>query len=227
MSNKRSVQAAAVLGALALGMGACSGVDNRAAEVSDTEAWEIRSTDYIQLPAGGNEVNSDRINDRAGGTDTALSLIEFADLKPGALQRWVDDQKVVATNTQRRLPKQSIPKGERIAGHAVKNGSYHCFASDRVNGYFSTTDTVELIPFEDENGGTYLFISRANGRWGCADEELEQLVAEAQRREAINQAWADVIERVIHSPFMCSFGLGAVGADAEEVYEVCYGTPVS
>lgn len=227
MRTKRRAQAVAILGVLALGLSACSASDSRADEVSDTEAWEIRSLDFIQLPTGGVEVSADRINDRAGGTDTAMSIIKFDDLKPSALQHWVENQKVVATDTKRRLPKQSIPEGGTIAGLEVKDGTYHCFASDRVNGKFATADTVEMIPFEDENGETYLFISRANGRWGCADDELEQLVAEAQRREAINQAWADAIERVIHSPFMCSFGLGTVGADAEDIYEVCYGTQAS
>lgn len=135
----------------------------------------------------------------------------------------MEDQKVVGINTKRRLPKQSIPEGGAIAGLEVKDGTYHCFASDRQNGRFTTADTVELVPFEDEDGDTYLFVSRAYGRWGCADDELEQLVAEAQRREEIKQAWADVIESIIHSPFMCSFGLGTVGADPEDVYEVCYG----
>lgn len=200
-----------------------SPADGRADRVVETEPWEIRSLDFLELPSGGVEVESDRVQLRANGVDTAYSLIRYDNLTPEALKKWTADQKSVDADTERRLPPNSLPTEEVFFGHQVKDGSYHCFAADRPNKQFTTPDTVEYIPFEDTEGDSYLFVSRAYGRWGCADEELEQLVAEAQLRERRNQAFAEAFERIVHSPAVCAFSLGAVGVGGEEVYEICNG----
>ena len=212
---------AASLSALALLMAGCAAIDGRADKVLDTEAWEVRTTDFLYLPEGAIQVGQGHNRDRMGGVDTEVVLLKYEELTPSALQRWTKEQERVASATERKLTQKSLPEGATVAGLSVSDGSYHCFASERVNGQFSTADTVELIPFEDDAGDTYLFISRSAGRWGCADAELEDLIAQAKRREEINQAVVDAFKRIMNSPTMCAFSLGAVGADAEDVYEVC------
>lgn len=183
---------------------------------------ELQAFPGVELPEF---TESQIVNCQADETGQ-LTTIHYPDVAPQEITEYLESDYpgVGYKGVKFRSTIPGSTKMIQVGNTTVQHLGTQCYATDRVN--MRADRTLTITPMADTYGGTYLELLEGTNTWGCRDKEYQE------NKFAFDATiWADKKLKQFEQWLVsgkwkgtaCAAAMGGLGADFDDVMEVCSG----